>query len=390
MELNSKNIKKILLIIFLGAVIITAIQNFNTCLDFFSKTASVFSPIISAFCVAFVLNVLLVGLETKVFRFMDKSNKKIVLKLKRPLCLVLTYLIAFGIISLLILVVIPDIVDTMIYLAEALPSFVGKLINGAESLLIKFNIDAHLPNLKIDYMDLVLKISSKLPGYSSKIVGDAVGITTSVFGGIFDGIFSLVISVYILAQKEKIGAFAKKLINAFIPDKKSAIIYHISEKTYSSFTRFIGGQLTECLLLGSLCYIGMSLFGFPNAVIVSVLIAVTALIPIIGATVGIVIGFLLIVITSPIKALLFVIYLLILQQIEGNLIYPKVVGKAVGLPGVIVVSVVLLGGNIGGILGALVAVPTSAVIYTLLGEAITYRIKVKNSQEEQETEEITE
>ena len=386
MELNSKNIKKILLIIFLGAIIITAFLNLNETLGFISKTVSVFSPVIAAFCIAFVFNVLLVALETKVFRFMDKSKKNFVLKLKRPLCLVLTYLIAFGAIALLILVVIPDIVDTLVYLAEKMPSFIGKLITKVEDLLVRFNINAHLPDLKINYVDLAVEISRMLPGYSSKIVGDAVGITTSVFGGIFDAIFSIVISVYILAQKEKIGRFVKRFINAFVPERKSKLIYHISSKTYDSFTKFIGGQLIECIILGTLCFIGMSIFGFPNAVIISVLIAVTQMVPIIGATIGVVIGFLLIVITSPIKALIFVAFLLILQQIESNLIYPKVVGKAVGLPGVIVVSSVLLGGNIGGILGALVAVPTSAVVYSLIKEAVDYRMRVKKAKEEFDSE----
>lgn len=386
MELNSKNIKKILLIIFLGAIIITAFLNLNETLGFISKTVSVFSPVIAAFCIAFVFNVLLVALETKVFRFMDKSKKNFVLKLKRPLCLVLTYLIAFGAIALLILVVIPDIVDTLVYLAEKMPSFIGKLITKVEDLLVRFNINAHLPDLKINYVDLAVEISRMLPGYSSKIVGDAVGITTSVFGGIFDAIFSIVISVYILAQKEKIGRFVKRFINAFVPERKSKLIYHISSKTYDSFTKFIGGQLIECMILGTLCFIGMSIFGFPNAVIISVLIAVTQMVPIIGATIGVVIGFLLIVITSPIKALLFAAFLLILQQIESNLIYPKVVGKVVGLPGVIVVSSVLLGGNIGGILGALVAVPTSAVVYSLIKEAVDYRMRVKKAKEEFDSE----
>lgn len=390
MELNSKNIKKILLIIFLGTIIITAFLNLNETLGYISKVISIFSPVIAAFCIAFVFNVLLVALETKVFKFMDKSKKKFVLKLKRPLCLVLTYLIAFGAIALLILVVIPDIVDTLVYLAESMPSFIGKLITKVEDLLVRFNINAHLPDFKINYVDLAVEISRMLPGYSSKIVGDAVGITTSVFGGIFDTIFSIVISVYILAQKEKIGRFVKRLINAFIPERKSRLIYHISSKTYDSFTKFIGGQLIECMILGTLCFIGMSIFGFPNAVIISVLIAVTQMVPIIGATIGVVIGFLLIVITSPIKALLFVAFLLILQQIESNLIYPKVVGKAVGLPGVIVVSSVLLGGNIGGILGALVAVPTSAVVYSLIKELVDYRLKAKEPKEEQVTEEISE
>ncbi len=388
MELNSKNIKRILLIILLGTVIFTAFQNLGKVFGFVSTVSAIFSPIIAALCIAFVFNVLLTALETKVFKFWDKAKRKFVLKLKRPLCLILTYLIAFGIISLLMLVIIPDIIDTLIYIAEKMPSFISGFRDGLENLLLRFNIDGvEIPALKVNWTAAAKQLTKWLSGYSSKIFGDAVNITTSVFSGVFDGIFSLVISVYVLAQKERIGAFVKKTVNAFIPEKASKLIYHISSRTYSSFSRFIGGQLTEALILGTLCFIGMTIFRFPNALIISVLISVTSLVPIIGATVGVVIGFLLILITSPIKALLFVIFFLILQQVEGNLIYPKVVGKAVGLPGVIVVSAVLLGGNIGGILGTLIAVPTSAVLYTLLKEAINYRLKSKTADL---TEEVSE
>ena len=387
MELNSRNIKRIIFIIFCGAIIFAITQNATMFVRLISKVIGIFSPIILALCVAFVLNILLTAFETKVFKFMDKSRKKIVHKAKRPLCLALTYLIAFGIVLLLILVIIPDIVDTVTYLANKLPAFVTQFKGWITDLLIKFNFkDISLPELDINWSALSKNIISLVSGSSGKIVDGAVNITSSVFSGVFDAVFSLVISVYILSQKEKIGSFVKRVLEAFLPKKVTDIIYHICSQTNESFSKFTGGQLTEALILGTLCFIGMSIFGFPNALIISVIICVTALVPIVGATVGMVIGFLLIVITSPIKALLFVIFLLVLQQIEGNLIYPKVVGKAVGLPGVIVVSAVLVGGNLGGVLGALIAVPTCAVIYTLLREVVDY----KHSQIAQTAEEISE
>ena len=373
MELNWESIKKILLMIFLGAIIFTAVQNFTGVVGFLSILLKLFAPITAALCIAFVLNVLLTALETKVFRFMDKSKKKFAAKLKRPICLVLTYLIAFGIISLLILVIIPDIIETVTYLAERMPSLIAKSHNWLEALLVKYNIDKNiLPENNINWTVAANALKNWLSGSYNKIFNGAVGITTSVFSGIFDGIFSIVISVYVLAQKEKIGRFVKKVIDALIPQKATEVICHISARTQEYFSRFIGGQLIEALILGLLCFMGMSIFGFPNALIISVLIAVTALVPIVGATVGVVIGFLLIVISNPLKAVFFVIFFLILQQIEGNLIYPRVVGKAVGLPGVLVVSAVLLGGNIGGVLGTLVAVPTCAVLFVLLKELVEY------------------
>ncbi len=376
MELNSKNIRKILLIIFFGALIFTAFQNLQSVISGIGKVINVFSPIIAALCIAFVLNIFLVAFETKVFRFWDKTKKPFVLKLKRPVCIILTYLLALGLVFLVIVVIIPDIIETITYLAEKMPAFVLDVKNWTENLLERFNIQQTLlPDIKINWKSAANTIIGWISGSTDKIVGSAVNITTSVFSGVFDTIFSLVISIYVLAQKEKIGSFVKRVLNAFLKPKTTGFIYHISSKTHELFSRFIGGQLMEALILGFLCFIGMTIFRLPNALIISVLIAVTALVPIVGPAVGAIIGFLLIVITDPLKAVFFVVFLLVLQQLEGNLIYPRVVGKAVGLPGVLVVSSVLLGSNIGGVLGALVAVPTVAVLYTLLREMIAFSNK---------------
>ncbi len=381
MELNKENIKKILFIALCIAIIFASVMNLGTVFGIIEKILSFFSPVITALCIAFVLNVLLNAFENRVFKFMSQSRKKVINKLQRPFCLVLTYIIALGLIALLILVIIPDIIDTITYLADKMPHFVIKARDWVEGMLERFNLkEAELPEIKINWSATGKVITDWLSGASGQIVGDAVNITTSVFNGIFDTLFSIVISVYILAQKEKIGSFIKRAINAFIPQKQCELIYHAAQRTSESFSRFIGGQLTECLILGVLCFIGMTIFRFPNALIISVLISVTALVPIVGATIGVIVGFLLIVITDPIKALLFVIFFLVLQQLEGNLIYPKVVGKAVGLPGVIVVSAVLVGGNIGGVIGSLIAVPTSAVVFILLKEAIEYYSHIKKEK----------
>ena len=376
MELDSKNTKKILLIIFLGSLMFTVLQNFNSVLGVIGSIYSVFSPVIAALCIAFVLNVLLTALETRVFKFWDKTKKKFILKLKRPVCLILTYLIAFGLVALLILVIIPNVIDTITYLASKMPGFLEDAKNGINSFLDRFNLEmSELPDLEIDWNAAAKTVTDWLSGSSGKIVDSAVNITTSVFSGIFDTVFAFVISVYVLAQKEKIGAFIKRLLNAFLPNKANGFIYHVSSKTYDLFSRFIGGQILEAIILGLLCFIGMSIFRFPNALIISAVISATALVPIVGSTIGVIIGFLLIVITNPIKALLFVLFFIILQQIEGNLIYPKVVGKAVGLPGVLVVSAVMVGGNIGGVMGTLIAVPTVAVLFTLIKELVDFTSK---------------
>ena len=381
MELNSKNIKKILLIVFLSSVIVACVFRFQSVFVFLGKIFSYISPIVLALCIAFVLNVPLSAMENRIFKFMDKSKHKFVRKLRRPICMLLTYLLSFGIVLLLVLVIIPDIIDTVIYIVEKLPGFVTSAYNWLVATAENFGFDAKELHLRsLDLSSFTSTAKTLLSSYSGRIVGDAFNITSSVFRGVFDLVFSLVISAYVLAQKEKILGFTKRVIDTFIPQKGAKIIYRVLHQASESFSKFIGGQLTESVILGTLCYIGMLIFRFPNAPIISVLICVTSLVPIVGALVGVAIGALLILITSPIKALLFVVFIIVLQQIEGNLIYPRVVGKAVGLPGVIVISAVLVGGNIGGILGALIAVPVSAMCYALLKEAIekANQNKIKN------------
>lgn len=382
MELNSKNIKKILFIILFGVVAFAAFQNFGRVLDTLQWFFWLFSPVITALCIAFVLNVLLSALETRVFKFMDNSKRRFVKKSKRPLCIVLTYLIAFAIIVLIIAVVIPDITATVLSLAERLPSFMNEAKVWIEDTLEKFNLSQDLvPNIEINWSGVGSTLKDILISNSNRIFGDTVNITTSVISGVYNTVFSLLISIYILAQKERIGRFIKRFMKAFLPEKAAHTIFYVADKTYTSFSRFISGQLTEAVILGVLCFIGMTIFRFPNAAVISIFIGAAALVPIVGATIGAILGFLLIVIVSPIKALLFIVFFIVLQQLEGSLIYPKVVGKSVGLPGVIVVCAVLVGGNIGGILGALISVPTCAVLYVLLREAINKRLSAEKEIE---------
>ena len=386
MGLNLKNIEKILLIVLCSAIIFALVFNFMGVLGFLGKLMGYITPIIIALCIAFVLNVFLTGFETRIFGFMKKSKHKIVNKLQRPLCLILTYALAIGLLALIVLVIIPDISETIAYIIDKLPAFIVDSREWLVNTLTEWNIPTDdIPEINVD--SFMKTVTGWLPKYSGNIVDGAISITGSVFGVLSDILFGIIVSAYILAQKEKIGAFMKRVINSFFPEKCANVIHHICAQTYFSFTRFIGGQLTEAIILGVLCYIGMLIFGFPNAAIISLIICITALVPVVGALVGAFIGAFLILITDPIKAILFVVFLVILQQLEGNLIYPKVVGKAVGLPGVIVISAVLVGGNIGGVMGALIGVPLAAVIYTLLKELMDY-IALKK-QKEKELKEST-
>lgn len=389
MGFDKKDTKKIILIIFSSAFVFALFQNFGGVMEVLKKLFGVFSPVISALCVAFVLNVLLVPIETKVLKFMDKSSKKVIKKLKRVLGLILTYLSAFAILAVIVWVIIPQLVDTIVGLAEKMPDFVADAKIWADAQLQKLNINYSLPEISINWEVAAKKMVGMLEGSVSTIFAGAIDATTSIIGAVVDVVFGLVLSVYILAGKEKIGHFTKDTINVMFGEKHTKDIVYISKKASICFSKFISGQLLEALILGTLCFVGMLIFRFPNPLIISTIVMVTALVPIVGATVGVFSGGFIILLSNPIQALFFVIFMLLLQQVEGNLIYPKVVGKAVGVPSVIVLSAVLVGGNFGGILGALIGLPVAATIYALIKEKIALNAQkkadVKTSQSEEDT-----
>ena len=185
----------------------------------------------------------------------------------------------------------------------------------------------------------------------------------------------LVVAVYVLAQKERIGRFTRRCIDAFLPKRASSAISRVASMASETFSSFVAGQLADSCILGILCYICMLIFRFPYPEVISVVIGVTSLVPMVGSFIGEVIGALLILIVSPLKALLFVIMVLAIQQVDGAFIYPRIVGKSVGLPGVAVFCAVIVGGNIAGVLGAVMGVPVCAVLYALLKEAVASRLE---------------
>ena len=206
MEFDPKTTKKILFFIAFGAVCFAAVTNFGKIISVLGGVISVFRPVITALCIAFVLNVLLSALENKAFAFMDKSKRRLVKKAKRPLCLTLTYLIALGLIVLLIAVIIPDVINTCVSLAEKLPLLMNDVRTFTEDTLEKFNLSQNfVPNIEIDWTKAADAIKDYLVNYSDRIFGSAFSITTSVFSGVYNTVFSVMISVYILACKEKIG-----------------------------------------------------------------------------------------------------------------------------------------------------------------------------------------
>ncbi len=381
MELNKKNVRTILLIIVFTVLLFSAVQNIGAILGFVVDVWGVFASVIAGLAIAFVLNVPLKLFEDKLFYALREHRNSTVRRLLRPVSIVCSLLITLGVLIVLLLIVLPQLVDAVAAVISRMPGYINDLIVWLDDLLapLDFSVSAMLDG--VDWNAAFNNISNTLSegidgiiNTAGSALGTAANVGTTIINGAIDVIFSVIIAVYVLAQKERIGRFIRRCMSAFLPRRIALGIERICTMAAETFSNFISGQLTDSFILGLLCCIGMNIFRFPYANIIGVVVGVTSLVPLVGSFVGIVIGAMLTLTVDPLKALLFIVFVLCLQQVEGNLIYPKVVGKAVGLPGVIVLSAVLVGTNIAGIIGGLCAVPISAILYTLLREAVNNRI----------------
>ena len=367
MELNKKNIKRILLLIACAILLYWGLNNLSVLGGLLRSILSLFSPLLIGVGIAYVMNLLLMAIE----RLWDKALKKAPelwrVKLKRPICLTLAFLLFLGIIFAIIFILIPRLEEAGTTLVANVPTYITQ-IQGWWDNLTAFAADhgITLPELSMNVEDATKFITKLLTSNGDSVVNTTINITTSILGALVNVLLALVFSVYMLAQKEKLLAQSKRLLLAALPEKAGERTMHILKLTNGAFSSFVTGQVTEAFILGTLCCLGMLILRLPYALPVSVIISFTSLIPIFGAWIGAATGAFLIVFVSPVKALTFLIFLLILQQVEGNLIYPKVVGKSVGLPGLWVLAAVTIGGGAFGVLGMLLGVPVCSVIYALV------------------------
>ena len=371
MELNKKNIKRILLLVACSIILYWALNNLSTLGKLLGSFFSLFSPLLIGVGIAYVMNLLLKAIERLWDMALKKAPELWRVKLKRPICLTATILLFLGIIFAIFFILIPRLEEAGSTLIANVPGYITQIQNWWGSLVdFAAGHGVTLPELSMNVEDATKFISKILSSDSSNVVNTTIDITTSILGALVNILLALVFSVYMLAQKETLISQSRRLLLAALPRRAGQRTMHILKLTNNAFSSFVTGQVTEAFILGSLCCIGMLILRLPYALPVSVIISFTSLIPIFGAWIGAATGAFLIVFVSPIKALTFLIFLLILQQVEGNLIYPKVVGKSVGLPGLWVLAAVTIGGGIFGMLGMLLGVPICSVIYALVQDFI--------------------
>lgn len=374
MEFNRKNVRMILLIIAFAVVLYTAAQNLASVYGAVKTVWNVFGVVITGLAIAFVLNVPLKLFEDRVFYGMSEDRRPLVRRLRRAVSLVCALVVSLGVIVILIAVVLPQLTQTVTEVAARLPEYISAVVNWINEFLAKFDIEIEaLKEFTVDWEKVFKDLSTYLK--EGNVINTATDVGTAAASTVMNTFLGLVVAVYVLAQKERIGRFARRCIDAFLPKRASSAISRVASMASETFSSFVAGQLADSCILGILCYICMRIFRFPYPEVISVVIGVTSLVPMVGSFIGEVIGALLILIVSPLKALLFVIMVLAIQQVDGAFIYPRIVGKSVGLPGVAVFCAVIVGGNIAGVLGAVMGVPVCAVLYALLKEAVASRLE---------------
>ncbi len=329
---------------------------------FAGRFLSACAPVFIGLIIAYTVNILMSFYERHYF---PRSGKKAVIKSRKPVCMAGAFVTLFGIIALLTGLITPQLTKCIIMLVEELPAAIMSFLPKLEKIgIVPDDIIKTL--YAIDWKDKIGDIAKAVTSGIGGVFDVAYSAVTSVFSAVTNIVIGLIFAVYLLADKERLLFQAKRIVNHFVPEKPAKRLNYLWSEINDCFHDFIVGQCTEAVILGVLCAIGMLILQIPYAPMIGALMGFTALIPIVGGFIGAGIGAFLILMESPVKALIFIIFVIILQQIEGNLIYPKVVGKSLGLPGIWVLAAVTVGGGVMGIGGMLIGVPLAAAGYRLL------------------------
>ena len=383
MKLDRENMRKLKELILFTIIILIALWNYKILFEWIGVAFRIILPFIMGGGIAFILNIPMSFLEEKLFQNKHLKDKKIAKKLARPVCLILTLAIVIGVVVLVMFVVIPELTRTFLSLGKTIQTFIPEAQRFLEDMFTdNKEIPAWLSNLNLD----VGKLTDSIMSFFQNGAGNVLNSTMSAIGSIVSGMTTFVIafvfSCYVLLQKEKLNMQVKKVLYAYFSEKRVEWMFEVGSLASKAFSSFFTGQCVEALILGGMFFIVMSILNMPYTLLVSVLIAFTALIPIFGAFIGCFVGAFLILMVDPMQMIAFVVTFLILQQIEGNLIYPKVVGSSVGLPSIWVLAAVTIGGSLMGIVGMLIFIPIVSVIYTLFRASVYKRIKKKLKAEQ--------
>ena len=361
----------------ISIVLFGIINNIDKSLSMLSFIMKILSPIFIGVFIAIILNIPVTAFENKLFRKLTEKNGKIWSKTKRAVSISLSVFCFFLITTVLLSYILPEFVRTCQGFAEKAPKYLDDLTSTLRELVINFHLPIEPESIDLSYDVVSSWLASTLGDNSIDIFHNTLNTAMTLFSSVWNIILGFILAIYIVATKESLSKLVKGLLFSTMSAEKVENTIYVCKLSQNAFEGFVAGQCIEVLLIGSLTFIGMSIFRFPHALMISCIVAATAFVPIFGAIVGAIIGAFLILLVDPIQALWFLIFIIILQQIESNVIYPRIMGQQIGLPSLWVLVSVILGGEFFGIVGIIISVPLCSVIYTLLHGWILKRLREK-------------
>lgn len=372
--MKTKDIKKYCLFAVLALAVCLAVKNFSAISGLIAKAVGAVMPLLAGCVTAYIFNIIMTFFEKHYF---PKKRTEFVIKSRRPVCTVLAFASAFLIIVIVTSIVYPEIVRAVKIIADEIPPFFSQFQKFAGTALKEYpEIQDFIDSFEPDVADITEKIGSG----AYDVFGSLISLIGSAFSVITNAVIAVIFAVYLLIRKDRLARDLKRFLDAYIGKKANRRISHIFEVANESFRNFFVGQFIDACILGVLCFIGMTILRLPYSAMAGTIVGVTALVPIVGALLGAVISAFLIFTVNPMQAVVFLVFLVILQQLEENFIYPKVVGASVGLPSIWVIASVVVGGGLFGVMGMLLGVPFSATVYRLAFEILEKRERTQEAE----------
>ena len=376
MELSNETVRKIRGLIVFTALVTACLWKYDVVVRALAFVFHIILPFVLGGAIAFVLNVPMNFVQRNLFNENKMKGKKRMQKLARPVSMLIVIFGVIGIVGIVMFVLIPQLGTTFANLGASIQEFIPKVQEWAEDIFHNNQeIMEWVDSLEFDWNKIMETGINFFRNGAGSVLDSTITAAKSIVSGITTFFIAFVFAIYILLQKEKLSLQAKKVLFAFTRKGRAEAALEVLSLTYNTFSSFLTGQCVEAVILGSMFVVAMALFQLPYALLVGIVIAFTALIPIFGAFVGCAVGVFMIFIEDPFKALVFVVLFLVLQQIEGNLIYPHVVGNSVGLPSIWVLAAVSVGGSLMGVVGMLIFIPVVSVIYALFREVVYLKLR---------------
>ncbi len=364
--------RRVVRYILLLAAAALAVTHFDWFIGFLVMIWQIINPLLMGCMIAFVMNIILKKLEAP---FFPNTKKEWLIRYRRGICVALSFLLVLLTALVIMMIIVPAFSDTVVTIGSAFPA----LFEQAKALAEKYQeyvpaVAEYLETAQLDWQEILKAFTTYATAGLGGFLSSTFSVISYAVSGVYNFVMAAIFALYLMYHKDKLKSQAARLMQAYLPPKAGERMLLVARQANTSFASFFVGQFVGALVLGGLCILGMMIFGFPNALMIGIFIGATALIPIVGAYVGTIVGFLIILAVSPSQAFWFLIFILTLQQIEGNLVYPRIVGHSIGLPSMWVLAAVVIGGGLGGIMGMLLGVPTAATAYALLRKDVHTRL----------------